>query len=326
MAEPRGNRRPSLGAGRPRKKPTPAKKALASRTPDDRFARSQRPGWGNVARRGAREVLARPDEDRPRRAARPAGAPPRPWQPDEWVRESETVRERAANAVARGDQAAGASRSRSRSRRRAPAPITAELAAAVGERRTPKVERQLVEAARALERGAAPEAYRLVRPLTEQAPQAAAVREVAGLALYRMGRWKQAVAQLEAFVRLTGSVEQHPVLADGYRALGRHAKVETLWDELRRASPGPELVTEGRIVMAGSLADRGELAQAITVLEKGPVAPKRSPALHHLRLWYALADLYERVGDAPRARQLFARVAAVDPGLADTAERLQALA
>ena len=33
--------------------------------------------------------------------------------------------------------------------------------------------------------------------------------------------------------------------------------VEELWDELRQASPSAELVMEGRIVMAGSLADRG---------------------------------------------------------------------
>ena len=75
-------------------------------------------------------------------------------------------------------------------------------------------------------------------------------------------------------------------------------------------------------------SDRGELRQAITLLERGPVAtpPRRPPRPHQLRLWYALADLYERVGDAPRARELFGRIAAVDPDEADTAERLAALA
>lgn len=316
MAEARGSRKPSPRKARPGKKSSEA---------DDRFAKSKRPGWGGVARRGARQVLAKPEDAKPGRPSREPerGAPP-PWQPDEWVREVAPVRKRATQAVARGDRP-GPGGGAPRKRRKAPAEVTAELTAAVGERRAPRIEKQLMDAARALERGAAPEAWRLLRPLTEQAPQVAAVRELAGLALYQLGRWKQAVSQLEAFLRLTGSVEQHPVLADSYRALGRHAKVEALWDELRRASPGPELVTEGRIVMAGSLADRGELRQAIALLEKGPVAPKRPPAQHHLRLWYALADLYERVGDAPRARELFARVAAVDPELADTAERLQAL-
>jgi tetratricopeptide (TPR) repeat protein len=203
--------------------------------------------------------------------------------------------------------------------------VAAEIAQAVGERRSAKVERLLVDAARAFERDRFQDAYRIVRPLAEEAPNASAVRELAGLALYRMGRWSQAIAHLEAFARLTGSVEQHPVLADAYRALRRHAKVEALWDELRQASPGSELVTEGRIVVAGSLADRGELRKAIALLERGPMAPKRPPGPHHLRLWYALADLYERVGDAPRARELFGRVAAVDPELADTAERLSGL-
>jgi len=196
----------------------------------------------------------------------------------------------------------------------------------VGERRAPKVEQRLVDAARALDRGRAQDAYRIVRPLAEEAPQSPSVRELAGLALYRLGRWAQAITHLEAFARLTSSVEQHPVLADSYRALGRHAKVEALWDELRQASPVPELMTEGRIVMAGSLADRGDLAKAIAVLERGPVSPRRPPAVYHLRLWYALADLYERAGDAPRARQLFARVAEIDPDMADTVERLHALA
>lgn len=205
--------------------------------------------------------------------------------------------------------------------------MSGELAKGVSERRLPKVEQQVAEAARAFERGRAQDAYRMLRPLAEEAPNVPSIRELTGLSLYHLGRWKQAIAHLEAFARLTGSVEQHPVLADSYRALGNHTKVESLWEELRQASPGAELVAEGRIVAAGSLADRGELHRAIRLLERGPVAPppRRPPKLHQLRLWYALADLYERVGDTPKARELFGRVADVDPELADAAERLQAL-
>ena len=46
---------------------------------------------------------------------------------------------------------------------------------------------------------------------------------------------------------------------------------------------------------------------------------------HHLRLWYALGDLYERAGDIPRARDMFDRVAKRDRAFADVAERLAAL-
>jgi tetratricopeptide (TPR) repeat protein len=195
----------------------------------------------------------------------------------------------------------------------------------VGERRAAAVEPKMVDAARAFERDRVQEAYRILRPLAEEAPEAAAVRELTGLALYRLGRWSAAAGHLEAFARLTGSVEQHPVLADTYRALGRHSKVAALWDELRRASPSPALVAEGRIVMAGSLADRGKLREAIGLLERAPAPRSRPPAAHHLRVWYALGDLYERAGDTAKARDLFARVASIDPELADTVERLAAL-
>ena len=47
--------------------------------------------------------------------------------------------------------------------------------------------------------------------------------------------------------------------------------------------------------------------------------------LHHLRMSYALADLYERAGDLPKARDLFGRVAATDPDFVDIQARLRAL-
>ena len=46
---------------------------------------------------------------------------------------------------------------------------------------------------------------------------------------------------------------------------------------------------------------------------------------HHLRQWYALADLYDRSGDVPQARRLFREVLANQPGFADAEERLAAL-
>ncbi|HTX63621.1 MAG TPA: tetratricopeptide repeat protein, partial [Acidimicrobiales bacterium] len=51
----------------------------------------------------------------------------------------------------------------------------------------------------------------------------------------------------------------------------------------------------------------------------------RNPSDRHLRQWYALADLYERAGDLPRARELFERVARVDHEAYDVLERLDAL-
>jgi tetratricopeptide (TPR) repeat protein len=195
---------------------------------------------------------------------------------------------------------------------------------AVPANRLPRFEARLKEATDAFRRERYEEARRILRPLAEQAPGASAVRELFGLTLYRLGRWAQAKRELEAFRTQTGSVEQHPVLADCCRALGRYAEVEELWEELRAVSPSAELVAEGRIVAAGALADQGRLQDAIAVLE-GAAKPAKRPKLHHLRMAYALADLYERAGEAPRARELFGRVAASDPDFVDVQARLRAL-
>ena len=69
-------------------------------------------------------------------------------------------------------------------------------------------------------------------------------------------------------------------------------------------------------MLAGSLADRGDVAGAIAIAREGPDAAKR-PRPHHLRVAYALADLYERAGDVARARELFSWVAGQDPHFAD---------
>src|SRR5262249_55840359 len=129
---------------------------------------------------------------------------------------------------------------------------------------------------------------------------------------------------LEEYVALCGAVDQHPALMDSYRALRKWKKVDTLWAELAGTSAAPAVVTEGRIVMAGSLADRGRVKEAIRLLEKrgGEVKKVQDP---HLPLGYAPADLYERSGNLPRARARFERVSREDPGFADVAERLAAL-
>src|SRR5204862_125239 len=139
-------------------------------------------------------------------------------------------------------------------------------------------------------------------------PGAPSVRELYGLTLYREGKWRLAAKELEAFRLLGGSTEQHPVLADCYRALHQWDAVEALWDDLRAASPSADLMVEGRIVTAGARADHGDVLGGIDLLEQGWKLPKR-PREHHLRRAYALADLYERGGEVARARQLFEWIA-----------------
>ena len=83
---------------------------------------------------------------------------------------------------------------------------------------------------------------------------------------YRIGNYAAAAKELEAYAELTDSVDQHPVLMDCYRAQRRWRKVEELWEELAAVSPSAELVTEGRIVYAGALADQGRLPEALALL------------------------------------------------------------
>jgi tetratricopeptide (TPR) repeat protein len=282
--------------------------------------------WGSVARRGAanlgedeatasriwRDAVKRA-RDEPAPTARPDGD----WEPDVW-------RDNAPEGKKVTRAAAPAAERQGRKPRELTPAVAGELTAARGEKRGARLQSRLADAAGAFERGRYLDARRMLKPLADEAPGAASVRELYGLTLYHLDKWRDAARELEAFRSLTGSVEQHPVLADAYRALRRYKKVDELWEELREASPSAELVAEGRIVAAGAKADRGDLQGAIALLEKAKLDLKR-PRDHTMRLLYALADLYERVGDMPRARDLFGRIAERDREFFDAADRARAL-
>ena len=188
----------------------------------------------------------------------------------------------------------------------------------------PRVAAKLADAARAYAADRYQDALRILRKLSTQAPTSDGVKELLGLTLYRLGRWPLALRELEAHRQLSGSYDQYPVIADCYRAMRRYAEADAIWLELRQASPSPDVLGEGRLVAAGCLADQGDLSGAIALLE---AALRRSkPKSPNLRQWYALADLYERAGELARARDLFGRVAAVDPDAYDVRQRLVALA
>jgi tetratricopeptide (TPR) repeat protein len=232
---------------------------------------------------------------------------------------------RVANARAKGETASkpatgGGSAPR---KRRRPTEATEELRKLAGGNANRAVD-TLARASEAFARGRERDALRILRPLIEAYPTAVAVRELAGLCRYRIGSYAAAADDLAAFAELSGSTEQHPVLMDCRRAQGKLREVEELWEELRETSPSAELVTEGRIVVAGAFADAGRLSDAIDLLSRRAEVPGRTKE-HTVRLWYALADLEERAGDVPRARALFEQVQRFDAEFADVAERLAAL-
>ncbi|MGB2756733.1 MAG: tetratricopeptide repeat protein [Acidimicrobiia bacterium] len=192
-------------------------------------------------------------------------------------------------------------------------------------RRGPWLVSQLHQASDAFAAGRDRDAIRLLRPVRSEVPQSVAVRELLGVALYRVGNFRDARAELETFADLTGSVEQHPLLMDIARSQGKTQQVVELWGELTNISPSAALVTEGRIVYAGMLADAGDLAGAIAFIEKGATQKPGRIREHHIRRWYVLGDLYDRSGNVPRARAWFDRVAKAQSGYADVAERLSRL-
>ncbi len=178
----------------------------------------------------------------------------------------------------------------------------------------------------AYERGRYQDALRAIKPVAEEAPGVAGVRELAGLAAYRCGRWREALRHLRAAGELSDATDYLPVLMDCQRALQRPKKVAELWSELRHSSPEPDVLAEGRIVAAASLADTGDLKGAIAMLATaGAAKALRNPSDRHVRQWYLLGDLYERAGDVPKAREYFERVRKADPEAYDVTGRLASL-
>jgi tetratricopeptide (TPR) repeat protein len=184
---------------------------------------------------------------------------------------------------------------------------------------------RLARALHAFEAHRYSESRKLIMPLLSQVVGLAIVHEVAGLSMYRLGRWQDAADQLEIARGIKpGEVVNHPVLADCYRALRRYEKVTELWESMKLLSPPAALLAEGRIVAAGALADQGELQSAVRMMTHGTSDPHKVQE-HHLREWYVLADLYDRAGDVASARRLFLKIQNSDPKFADVADRLNTL-
>ena len=184
---------------------------------------------------------------------------------------------------------------------------------------------RLARALHAFEAHRYSESRKLIMPLLSQVVGLAIVHEVAGLSMYRLGRWQDAADQLEIARGIKpGEVVNHPVLADCYRALRRYEKVTELWESMKLLSPPAALLAEGRIVAAGALADQGELQSAVRMMTHGTSDPHKVQE-HHLREWYVLADLYDRAGDVATARRLFLKIQNSDAKFADVADRLNTL-
>ena len=155
-------------------------------------------------------------------------------------------------------------------------------------------------------------------------PRSGAARELLGLALYRTGRYRDALRELQAYRRITGRQDQNHLMADCYRATGAPEKAVPLVQEAMRSRIGEEARAESAVVGAAALADLGRYTEAIGLLRSVATNPKLARPWD-LRVWYVAGDVLERAGRAKEAAEEFRRVVRHDSGAYDAAERLAAL-
>jgi tetratricopeptide (TPR) repeat protein len=168
-------------------------------------------------------------------------------------------------------------------------------------------------------------AYAHAREAQRLAPRLAATREALGLAAYLSDRYAEALSELRAARRITGSNHQWAVMADCERGLGRPEKAL----EMSQAPEVKELdkstQVELRIVAAGARRDLGQADAAVVMLQGADLTPvEQEPWTARLR--YAYAEALLDAGREDEAREWFARAGEADPeGETDAGDRLAAL-
>ena len=306
----------------------------------DRDSRPSRPRRDDDRPRSFDDRPARPQTDAQRRAdqvrSRTGGrrndrdaAPRNDHQQERWKDEGSTRAPRRGSSSRDNDAPIHLERDEKRASAPALAHVEAtvgkKVAGIVGDQAAKRLIGKLALALDAFEKGRYQDAKRIIIPITRECEGVHLIHEIAGLSLYRLGQWRDAADHLEkARATMPASTLNHPVLADCYRALMRYEKVDELWKELKDASPDPAIVAEGRIVAASAQADKGDIQNAVRIMQQ----TKKDPAKvreHHLREWYVLADLYDRSGDVINAREWFKKIAHNDPDFSDIRDRLSAI-
>ena len=194
----------------------------------------------------------------------------------------------------------------------------------LGEGGAKAVSRRLVMIARLID--TEPElAWEHAKAALQSAGRLAIVREAAGLAAYHAGLYAEALRELRAHRRMSGSDEHWPVMADCERGLGRPEKALQMAgaDEVKNLTRAQAV--EMRIVAAGARADLGQLDAAVVTLQCRELS-MNSKDSWVLRLRYAYADALLAVGRTEEARTWFVKAADADPeALTDALDRVAEL-
>ena len=153
-------------------------------------------------------------------------------------------------------------------------------------------------------------AFEHAQAAARHAGRVAVVRETAGYAAYRVGKYEIAIKDLKAAFRINGDVSIWPVLADCERGLGRPRKALELAGAPEARKLEKEQAIELRIVAAGARRDLGELDAAIVTLQTNDLNTENDSWA--VRLRYAYADALEAAGRTDEARKWFKKCADID--------------
>ena len=192
------------------------------------------------------------------------------------------------------------------------------------ERLADRVGRHLAMAGRTLHED--PElAYRHALAARSRAARVAVVREACGETAYAAGHFAEALTELRAARRMTGSAAYLPMMADCERALNRPTRALTLASDPAVGQLDRAGQVEMAIVAAGARRDMGQVESALQLLEAEDPR-SRSHAEWVARLRYAYADTLLTAGRRDDAVEWFHRTVAVDSErVTDADERLEEL-
>ena len=168
-------------------------------------------------------------------------------------------------------------------------------------------------------------AYEFALQARRLAARVGVVRETAGIAAYRAGRWADALAELRTARRLTGRASYLPLMADSERALGRADRALAIIHDAAVGALDRGTQIELLIVESGIRRDQGRPAAGTAVLQVPELTDGRLRPWS-ARLFYAYADALLDAGREEEAREWFARAAAADTDEeTDAAQRYERL-
>lgn len=109
-------------------------------------------------------------------------------------------------------------------------------------------------------------AYEHAQAAVRRAGRVDVVREAAGLAAYRTGRYAEALRELRTVRRLNGSSEHLAIMADCERGLGRPERALALAQEPEAETLDAEAKIELAMVVSGARLDLGQADAAVAAL------------------------------------------------------------